>query len=51
MMEFGWTQARVALAETDIESVGWTLVVFDPDADPVGATVTKIIIALQGTKQ
>jgi len=50
MMEFGWTQARVALAERDVEGAGWTLVVFDPEADPVGTAVTKLIMSLQGMK-
>lgn len=51
MMEFGWSEVRVALAETHIEGGGWTLVVFDPASDPVGTTVTKLIMALQGTNQ
>lgn len=51
MIEFGWTAAEVAIAETDVEGVGWTLIVFDPDTDTVGPTVTKLIKALQGVNQ
>ena len=47
MMEFGWVEARVAVAETAHEGVGWTLVRFDPEADQVGETVSRIIKALQ----
>jgi DEAD/DEAH box helicase domain-containing protein len=47
MIEFGWSEARVAVAETVSEDVGWTLVKFDPQSDPVGVTVTRIITALQ----
>ena len=47
MMEFGWVEARVAVAETTHEGVGWTLVRFDPEADQVGETVSRIIKALQ----
>ena len=48
-MEFGWAGARVAVAETVHEGVGWTLVQFDPETHEVGETVTRIITALQET--
>jgi DEAD/DEAH box helicase domain-containing protein len=47
MMEFGWEQARVAVAERPHEGVGWTLVRFDPETDSVGETVSRVISALQ----
>lgn len=48
-MEFGWAGARVAIAETAHEGVGWTLVQFDPETHEEGETVTRIITALQET--
>ena len=47
MMEFGWLEARVAIAETAHEGVGWALIQFDPETDQVGETVSRIIKALQ----
>ncbi|GGJ10740.1 DEAD/DEAH box helicase [Neoroseomonas lacus] len=47
MMEFGWVEARVAVAETAHEGVGWALIHFDPETDQVGETVSRIIKALQ----
>lgn len=47
MMEFGWSETRVAVAETAHEGAGWALIPFDPEADPVGETVTRVITALQ----
>jgi DEAD/DEAH box helicase domain-containing protein len=47
MMEFGWMEARVAVAETAHEGVGWALIRFDPETDQVGETVSRVIKALQ----
>ncbi|MCW8087665.1 DEAD/DEAH box helicase [Sabulicella glaciei] len=47
MMEFGWVEARVAVAEKAHEVVDWALIRFDPQADQVGETVSRIIKALQ----
>ena len=47
MMEFGWMDARVAVAETVHEGVGWRLIQFDPETNQVGDTVSKIIKALR----
>jgi DEAD/DEAH box helicase domain-containing protein len=46
-MEFGWSEAQFAVAETVFEGVGWTLIRFDPETDQIGETVSKIITALQ----
>lgn len=51
MMEFGWAEARIAVAETSQEGVDWVLIRFDPQTDLVGETVTKIITALQEARQ
>ncbi|MCE5972601.1 DEAD/DEAH box helicase [Sinirhodobacter sp. WL0062] len=50
MMEFGWGEARLAVAETMCEGVSWRLIPFDPETGQVGETVTKVIQALQETK-
>ena len=47
MMEFGWEGAGVAIAETPCEGVIWRLIPFDPESDPIGETVTRVIQALQ----
>lgn len=46
-MEFGWVDARVAVAEANYEGVGWTLIQFDPETDTVGETISRIETALQ----
>lgn len=46
-MEFGWSDTRVAVAETSLEGVGWALIPFDPETDQIGETVSRIITALQ----
>jgi DEAD/DEAH box helicase domain-containing protein len=51
MMEFGWAEAHIAVAETSHEGVDWVLIRFDPQTDLVGETVTKIITALQEARQ
>ena len=33
-MEFGWSQAGVALADARYAGVCWTLIAFDPESDP-----------------
>jgi DEAD/DEAH box helicase domain-containing protein len=50
MMEFGWSEAGVAVAETAYSGLDWTLITFDPDKDPVGETVTRILQALEAAK-
>jgi DEAD/DEAH box helicase domain-containing protein len=47
MMEFGWAEARVAVAEMAVDEVGWDLIQFDPETDQVGETVSRVITALQ----
>ena len=47
MMEFGWADARVAVAEMAVDEVGWVLIQFDPETDQVGETVSRVITALQ----
>lgn len=47
MMEFGWEQAGVAIAETPCEVGTWRLILFDPESDPIGETVTRVIQTLQ----
>lgn len=47
MMEFGWSEAHVAVAEMSHEGVGWALIRFDPETDSVGETVSRTITALQ----
>jgi DEAD/DEAH box helicase domain-containing protein len=47
MMEFGWADARVAVAELAVDEVGWVLIQFDPETDQIGKTVSRIITALQ----
>jgi len=47
MMEFGWADARVAVAELAVDAVGWVLIQFDPETDQIGKTVSRIITALQ----
>ena len=48
MMEFGWSEVGLAVSEDADDEVGWTLITFDPETDPVGETVTKILQALEG---
>ena len=43
MLEFGWAQAGIAVADTHYEGVDWQLIVFDPEVDSVLDTVTKIV--------
>lgn len=47
MLEFGWSEAGVAVAAEAHEGVGLTLIPFDPDTDQIGKTVTKVLHALQ----
>jgi DEAD/DEAH box helicase domain-containing protein len=51
MMEFGWADARVAVAEMAVDEVGWVLIQFDPEADQVGETVSRVITALQEARK
>ena len=48
MMEFGWSGAGIAISEDVYDGVGWTLIPFDPETDPIGETVTRILQALEG---
>ena len=50
MMEFGWSEKTIAVAREIHEGVGWSLIRFDPETDTVGATVTKILQALEGAQ-
>ena len=50
MIEFGWSAAGIAVAEEVHERVDWTLIRFDPDTDPVGETVTRVLQALEGAQ-
>ena len=47
MMEFGWEGVGVAIAETPYEGGSWRLIPFDPESDPIGETVTRVIQALK----
>ncbi len=47
MIEFGWSAAGVAVAEEAYDGVGWVLIPFDPGANPVGETVTRILQAIK----
>jgi DEAD/DEAH box helicase domain-containing protein len=51
MMEFGWADARVAVAEMAVDEVGWVLIQFDPETDQVGETVSRVITALQEARK
>ena len=51
MLEFGWREANVAIAETLYEGVSWRLIPFDPESDQIGETVTKVIQAIQETNR
>ncbi|WP_209507395.1 DEAD/DEAH box helicase [Ruegeria sp. HKCCSP335] len=51
MLEFGWREANVAIAETLCEGVSWRLIPFDPESDQIGETVTKVIQAIQETNR
>jgi DEAD/DEAH box helicase domain-containing protein len=51
MIEFGWADARVAVAEKAIDEVGWNLIQFDPETDQVGETVSRIVSALQEARK
>ena len=51
MMEFGWADARVAVAEMALDEVGWVLIQFDPETDQVGETVSRVITALQEARK
>jgi DEAD/DEAH box helicase domain-containing protein len=48
MMEFGWSEHTVAVAEEDPSGTGWALIRFRPGTDGLGETVTKILQALGG---
>jgi len=50
-MEFGWAEARVAVAEMAVGEVGWVLIQFDPETDQVGETVSRVITALQEARK
>ena len=50
MMEFGWSERNVAVAENNPGGTGWHLISFDPAADELGEAVTKILQALEGAK-
>ena len=47
MMEFGWSGTGVGVIEEPCEETGWRLIPFDPDADQIGETVTRILQAFQ----
>jgi DEAD/DEAH box helicase domain-containing protein len=49
-MEFGWSGTRVGVIEEPCEVTGWRLVPFDPEADQIGETVTRILQAIQEMK-
>lgn len=49
MLEFGWREANVAIAETLCEGASWRLIPFDPESDQIGETVTKVIQSIQET--
>lgn len=51
MMEFGWADARVAVAEMAVDEVGWVLIQFNPETDQVGETVSRVITALQEARK
>jgi DEAD/DEAH box helicase domain-containing protein len=51
MMEFGWADARVAVAEMALDEVGWVLIQFDPETDQVGETVSRVITALREARK
>ena len=48
MMEFGWAEADVAVSDEAYDGVRWNLIVFDPETDPIGDTVTRVLQALEG---
>ena len=50
MMEFGWSAAGVAVTAADVSGVGWVLIPFNPDTDPIGETVTRILRAIEGAR-
>ena len=47
MMEFGWSAAGLAVAEEIHDGVGWNLILFEPDTNPVGEVVTRVLQALE----
>jgi DEAD/DEAH box helicase domain-containing protein len=47
MMEFGWSAAGAAVAEEAHEGLEWTLIPYDPETDPIGETVTRVLQALE----
>jgi len=49
-MEFGWSETWVGVIEQACQGSDWKLVPFDPDADQIGETVTRILQAIQETK-
>jgi len=51
MIEFGWADARVAVAERAIDEDDWQLIQFDPETDQVGETVSRIVSALQEARK
>lgn len=51
MMEFGWADARVAVAEMALDEVGWVLIQFDPEMDQVGEKVSRVITALREARK
>ncbi len=50
MMEFGWADGRVAVAERDLGNTDWTIISFDPSGDGLSEAVAKILKALERAK-
>lgn len=50
MMEFGWSAAGLAVAEEIHDGVGWNLILFEPDTNPVGEVVTRVLQVLEETQ-
>lgn len=49
MIEFGWSDIKVAVSTDMHEDTGWTLVAFDPETSRISESVTTILQALEGT--
>lgn len=46
-MEFGWSEASVAVSEQCHDDLHWRLICHDPERAPVEDAVTEILVALQ----
>lgn len=50
MMEFGWSEALVAVSEQSCEDVDWQLIRHDPKTASAESTVVEVLVALQGVQ-